>query len=135
MHQTDHLASLIQQWTTDGSLWRLHSDSIVRIFLLEGLCLAHGATLDHFRLTIGQQPDSASRRGNLGGDGEGLRLAGSHTELHHIVHIVGTHDGADGYLLASRIDDDGPRGTLEGGEVTDGLTIDTCEETVAAPDE
>ena len=81
---------------------------------------------------IGKQICHAANRSDGRTDGKRLRLDIADTEFHHIVHIIGSQDTCDLQFFSLGIDNHRTGCSLEGREVTDGLTIGTCEESVAA---
>ena len=67
------------------------------------------------------------------GSGYGQRACfACHTELGHVVHVVGADHIAHVHLLARGIDNNGSRGSFEWGEAADSLAVCACEETIAA---
>ena len=98
---------------------------------MELLGLADGSATQGLGLVVGQDPSLRARRGGGLADSEGLCLS-AHAELHDVVHVVGAEDAYHGHLLALCVDDQGAHGSLEGCEVTDGLTVLPGEESVAA---
>ena len=93
-------------------------------------CIAHGASLagGSFLDGIGQQPYcrpvGCRTHRQAGG------LLHGYLEFCHIIHVVGSHDGLNGPLLALGIDDYGMVRIPEGGKAADSLSVLSDKESV-----
>ena len=80
------------------------------------------ADADRFLLdAIGHQPDSSTTGSTACGEGRGF--LGSHLELSHVIHVVGTHHRLHGPFLALSVDDHSPVGPPERCKAADRLAI------------
>ena len=81
---------------------------------------------------VGQQIDFRAC-GRLGvGQGQGIDFFPDiYPELHHVIHIVGSHDVEHGHLFALAVDDDGTLCSFEERIVGEGNTVFGDEESVA----
>ena len=135
LRQSEHLPLLGQHGAADHLVAQVHAQRVVVVLLacLVGRLQLAGREGAVFLRGIGQEQDLASYGRGCGGKGQGLHLLAvdGHAELGHIVHVIHSHDGLDGHLLAFAGDGYRPPCALEQAVVGQGDAVFRDEEAVA----